>query len=108
MKRYEIYLARLNPGEGSEIGKTRPCVIVSLDALNAVLPTVVVCPLTTRLRPQWRTHLQVKCAGKPADICAEQIRVLSKTRLTKKIDSLSGKEAAALAALLAEMYGSPV
>lgn len=106
MKRHDIYLARLEPVEGSEIGKTRPCVIVSLDALNAVLPTVVVCPLTTRLRPHWRSRLQVKCAGKQADVCAEQIRVLSKARLTKKIDSLSAREAASLAALLTEMYGS--
>ena len=105
MKRYEIYVARLNPVEGSEIGKTRPCVVVSLDALNSALPTVVVCPLITRLRPHWRSRLQVNCAGKPADICAEQIRVLSKTRLTKKIDVLSSREAAALRTLLTEMYG---
>jgi len=105
MKRYDIYVARLDPVEGSEIGKTRPCVIVSLDVLNALLPTVVVCPLTSRLRPHWRSRLQVNCAGKPADICGEQIRVLSKARLTKRIDSLSVKEAAALRALLIEMYG---
>ena len=106
MNRYEVYLARLNPVEGSEIGKTRPCVIVSLDTLNTALPTVVVCPLTTRLRPHWRSRLQITCAGKPADICAEQIRVLSKTRLTAKIDSLSPREATSLRALLTEMYGT--
>jgi mRNA interferase MazF len=105
MKRYEIYWARLDPVEGSELGKPRPCVIVSLDSLNATLPTVVVCPLTTVLRPHWRTRLQVAGAGKPADVCADQIRVVSKTRLTRKIGTLSASDAAALRELLTDMYG---
>ena len=105
MKRNEIYYARLDPVEGSEIGKTRPVVIVSLDALNSALPTLVVCPLTTKLRPHWRTHLRITSAGKPADVCGDQIRVLSKTRLTKKLGALTKQEAAALRRLLSEMYG---
>ena len=107
MKRYEIYWARLDPVEGGELGKTRPCVIVSLDVLNAVLPTVVVCPLTTVLRPRWRTRLQVAGAGKPADVCADQIRTVSKTRLTRKIGALFPTDALALRELLTDMYGEP-
>ena len=107
MKRYEIYWARLDPVEGSELGKTRPCVIVSLDSLNVILPTVVVCPLTTVLRPHWRTRLQVASAGKPADVCADQIRVVSKTRLTRKTGILSESDATALRELLTDMYGEP-
>jgi mRNA interferase MazF len=80
MKRYEIHWARLDPVEGSEIGKARPCVIVSRDALNATLATVVVCPLTTVLRPRWRTRLRITSTGHAADVCADQIRTLSKTR----------------------------
>ena len=104
MNRYEIYLARFDPVEGSEIGKTRPCVIVSDDLRNTRLGTVVVCPLTSVLRPQWRTRLQINCVGKPADICADQIRVVSKARLTRKIGALKPAEAAALRELLSEMY----
>ena len=107
MKRYEIWYARLEPVEGSEIGKTRPCVIVSLDAMNAALPTLVVCPLTSKLHAGWRSRLRVMCAGKPAELCADQIRVLSKTRLTKKLGSLTKTEAAGLRSLLSEMYGAP-
>lgn len=107
MKRYEIYWARLDPVEGSELGKTRPCIIVSLDVLNAVLPTVVVCPLTTVLRPHWRTRLQVTGAGKPADVCADQIRTVNKSRLTRKIGALSSADAVALRELLTDMYGEP-
>jgi mRNA interferase MazF len=105
MKRYEIYWARLDPVEGSELGKARPCVIVSLDALNSALPTVVVCPLTTVLRPAWRTRMPVTSAGKPADVCADQIRAVSKMRLTRKIGALKPDEAASLRELLTEMYG---
>ena len=107
MKRYEIWYARLEPVEGSEIGKTRPCVIVSLDAMNAVLPTLVVCPLTSKLHAGWRSRLRVTCAGKPAELCADQIRVPGKTRLTKKLGALTKTEAANLRSLLSEMYGTP-
>lgn len=105
MKRYEIYWVRLDPVEGSEMGKTRPGVIVSDDLRNAILPTVVICPLTSVLRPHWRTRLQVTGAGKPADVCADQIRVVSRMRLTRKIGALSHEDAAALRQLLTEMYG---
>lgn len=106
MKRYDVYWCRFDPTEGSEMGKTRPCVIVSLDALNCALPTVVVCPLTSALRPNWKTRLQITCAGMPADVCAEQIRAISKKRLQRKIGSLSKKETESLQELLGEMYGN--
>jgi len=86
MNRDEIYLARLDPVKGSEIGKTRPVVIVSDDLRNQLLQTVVVCPLTQQLRPQWRSRLRVRCARKDADIAVDQIRVLSKSRLGRRID----------------------
>ena len=106
MKRYDIHWARLDPVEGSELGKSRPCVIVSRDSLNAVLPTMVVCPLTTVLRPHWRSRLQVSSAGKAADVCADQIRVVSKSRMGTRIGALSREECAALRQLLAEMFGA--
>ena len=107
MKRYDVYWVRLDPVEGSEIGKTRPCVIVSDDSRNRHLDTVVVCPLTTMLRPLWRTRLQVTIAGQPADICADQIRTISKARLTAKADVLAQSDAVALRELLTELFGKP-
>ena len=107
MKRFEVYWARLDPVEGSEMGKTRPCVIVSDDLRNSLLRTVVICPLTTVLRPQWRTRLQVTCAGRKASICADQIRVITKSRIASRIAILKAKDAAALRQLLSEMYGEP-
>lgn len=87
------------------MAKTRPAVIVSLDVLNAHLQTVTVCPLTSQRHRQWRSRLQVRCAGKPAEIAADQIRTISRVRLGPKIGALSPTEAAALRRLLTEMYG---
>lgn len=104
MKRYDIYWARLDPLEGSEIGKTRPAVIVSLEVLNRMLRTVVICPITSTLHPDWRTRLPLKIAGLPGEIAADQIRTVSKSRLGKKLGALSARNAAALRRLLGEMY----
>ena len=103
-KRYDVHWVTLDPGRGSELRKTRPAVIVSLDVLNRALETVVVCPLTTQLHPGWRSRVSIKLAGKPAEIAADQIRAISKTRLGRKIGSLSARDAAALRRLLGEMY----
>ena len=105
MKRYQIHWTRLDPVRGAEMAKTRPAVVVSRDELNAVLPTVTVCPLTSRLHPTWRTRLACKVAGRPAEIAADQIRAVSKSRLGKAVGRLSPREAAALRRLLTEIYG---
>ena len=105
MKRYEIRWASLDPTQGAEMAKTRPVVIVSLDALNERLNTVTVCPLTSRLHPDWRSRLQVQCGRQQADIAVDQIRTISKSRLGAKIGVLSDDESAALRRLITEMYG---
>jgi mRNA interferase MazF len=104
MKRYEIHWVRLDPVRGSEMGKTRPAVIVSMDALNVSLGTVTVCPITSQLHPRWRSRLAIRCAGQPAEIAVDQIRTLSKARLGPQLDSLPSATAAALRLLIAEMY----
>jgi mRNA interferase MazF len=105
MKRYEIRWAALDPATGSEMAKTRPAVIVSLDELNQRLQTITVCPLTTQLHPTWRSRLQVHCGRQPAEIAVDQIRTISKSRLGRKMDSLSDREAATLRRIITEMYG---
>ena len=105
MKRYEIRWTTLDPTLGPEMAKTRPAVIVSLDALNRRLQTVTVCPLTSELHPAWRSRLQVRCGGRRAEIAVDQIRTVSKVRLGEKIGSLNKNEAAALRRVITEMYG---
>lgn len=106
MKRYEIRWTALDPIRGAEMAKTRPAVIVSLDVLNERLQTVTVCPLTSELHPTWRSRLQVRCAGRPAEIAVDQIRTVSKLRLGEKLGALRRNEAAALRRLITEMYGA--
>ena len=105
INRYDIYFADLNPTRGSEIKKIRPVVIVSQNAMNKYLETVVVCPLTSKLHPQWRTRLQIKCANKRSEIAVDQIRTISKQKLKNKIDTLSKIKAAQLRKLITDMYG---
>ena len=104
-ERYGIYLAALDPTVGREIAKTRPVVVVSLDVLNRALETVVVCPLTTKLHPGWRSRLPVRCAGKPAEIAVDQIRTISTLRLVRKVDAIGASAAEKLRHLIVEMYG---
>jgi mRNA interferase MazF len=105
MKRYEIRWTSFDPTRGTEMAKTRPAVIVSLDVLNQRLQTVTVCPLTSEIHPTWRSRLQVRCGGRPAAVAVDQIRTLSKARLGQKVGSLTRNEAAALRRVLTEMYG---
>lgn len=105
--RYGIYLAALDPTVGREIAKTRPVVVVSMDAMNRHAETVVVCPLTTKLQPTWRSRIQVRSAGKSAEIAVDQIRTISTLRLVKKGDVLAAADASRLRELIVEMYGLP-
>ncbi len=105
MKRYEVRWAALDPPAGAETAKTRPVVIVSLDVLNERLHTVTVCPLTTQLHPTWRTRLGVRVGRTASEIAVDQIRTVSKSRLGRKLGTLSDQEASALRRLITEMYG---
>ncbi|MXX04319.1 MAG: type II toxin-antitoxin system PemK/MazF family toxin [Gemmatimonadetes bacterium] len=103
-RRYAVYMADLNPTKGAEIHKVRPVVIVSRDEMNRHLETVVVCPLTSKLHPRWRGRLQVRCAGRDAEIAVDQIRTISKQRLGQRIDGLSTENALQLRRVISEMY----
>ncbi|MCY3774498.1 MAG: type II toxin-antitoxin system PemK/MazF family toxin [Candidatus Aminicenantes bacterium] len=104
-RRYAIFFADLNPTLGAGIRKVRPVVVVSQNQMNQFLDTIVVCPLTSTLHPQWRSRLQIQCAGKRAEIAVDQIRAISKQRLGNKLDRLSADEAAQLRRMITEMYG---
>jgi mRNA interferase MazF len=105
IKRYEIYFADLNPTIGNEIKKVRPVVVVSQNEMNQYLETIVVCPLTSKLHPQWRTRLQITCQDKKAEIAVDQIRTISNKRLKNKIDKLTKTKSAQLRKLITDMYG---
>lgn len=103
--RYGLYWANLDPVVGSEISKTRPVVIVSDNPMNLNLKTVVACPLTTSLHPEWRSRVQVKIKNKASEVAVDQIRAISKQGLYEHIGSISPDEALKLRMTITEMYG---
>jgi mRNA interferase MazF len=105
-ERYAIYLADLGPTQGAEITKTRPVVVVSHAAMNRHLDTLVVCPLTQKLHPRWRSRLRCRCEGREAEIAVDRIRAISKERIRKRLDRLEPALEAALRGLIVEMYGT--
>ena len=105
ISRYEIHWVRLDPTEGRETQKTRPCVVISPNAMHPA-GTAVVCPLTTRLHPKWATRLPILCDGRPAEVMLDQIRAVSTARFGNRIDVLGEEDAAALRALLITIYGT--
>ena len=95
MVRGEIYLANLDPGEGSEQRGTRPVLVVSRDALNDFAPIVIVVPITGRehKRQLYPTHSEIKAGesglAKDSVALCEQVRAISKNRLTKRVGRVS-------------------
>lgn len=103
VQRYGLYWAELDPTRGREIAKTRPVLVVSPDAMNQRVDTVVVCPLTSQLHPQWASRVTCDCAGQASEVAVDQIRTISKSRLGKnlgKIDALTAAEVRAVIRLL--------
>ena len=87
MKTGEIWLAQLDPTIGSEIQKTRPCVVVSPDDMNAHLRTVIVAPMTTGSHPAG-FRIPLTFQGKQGLIVLDQLRTLDKVRLVKRLGAL--------------------
>ena len=97
IKQYEIWIADLNPGFGTETGKTRPVVIIQTDLLNAFHPSTIVCPITTNVKFDakiLRVHL-IKSSAKlkeDCDIMIDQVRAIDNKRLLKKIGVLNQEQ----------------
>jgi len=91
LKQYSIILVNLDPTIGSEIKKTRPCVIISPNEMNKHLNTIVVAPMTTNMR-KYPTRVPVAHNGKKGMITIDQIRTIDKTRIIKVFDKLSNLE----------------
>lgn len=101
--RFEIYLVRLDPTEGREIRKTRPCLIISPDEMNRHIETIIVAPMTTRGRP-YPTRVAVRFKGKAGQIVLDQIRTVDKARLVRRLGRIDDETAESVLALLAEMF----
>jgi mRNA interferase MazF len=90
-RRGEVWWVRLNPVAGSEIGKTRPCVVVSTDVVNERRRTVVVVPLSSSPQPSPPLLIPVTCAGRSVVAVVDQIRAIAKERVQECAGELSAE-----------------
>jgi len=102
IKRYEIYLVKLNPTIGSEIQKTRPCIVISPDEMN-ILKTVIVAPMTSKgfefiFRPK------IEFENKNGLVLLDQIRTVDKTRLVKKLGDVDRATSIKISDMLVSMF----
>jgi len=98
--RFEVYLVRLNPTEGRELRKTRPCLIISPDEMNRHIATVIVAPMTIKGR-SYPTRIPVRFQRKTGEIVLDQIRTVAKNRLIKRLSKIDEATAQKVLALLA-------
>ena len=103
LNQYQIVLVNLNPTIGSEIKKTRPCVIISPDEMNKYLRTVIISPMTTKSK-KYPTRIEVKHDQKIGWIVLDQIRTIDKQRIIKTLGRLSKPEIKALKLILKETF----
>jgi mRNA interferase MazF len=91
INQYQIVIVNLDPTVGSEIKKTRPCVVISPNEMNKFLQTIVIAPLTTSDK-NYPTRVKVKYQNKAGRIAIDQIRTIDKSRIVKLSDELTNKD----------------
>ena len=103
VRRFDVYLVNLDPSVGSEIQKTRPCLVVSPDEMNQYIATVIVAPMTTKGR-SYPTRVPCRFQGKDGQIVLDQLRTVDKVRLAKRLGQIDPETQRAVLATLGEMF----
>lgn len=103
VKRFEVHLVVLDPTVGSEIQKTRPCLIVSPDEMNRPIATVIVAPMTTRGQP-YPSRVPCRFEGKDGQIVLDQLRTVDQARLVKYLGQIGDETQRAVLDTLAVMF----
>ena len=105
MNRFDVYLASLDPTQGSEIRKTRPCLIISPDEMNSNIRTVIIAPMTSQGK-DYPTRVPVTFDGKKGNIVLDQIRTVDKERLVRKLGRVGEEVQRRVIAVLLEMFAA--
>ena len=105
MKRGEVWIAALDPTIGTEIQKTRPCLIVSPDDLNGILRRVIVAPMTSGSHPA-PFRVPIDFRQKAGLILLDQIRTIDKRRLQARLGSIDSKTLEGVLAALVRMFST--
>ena len=103
VKRFDVYLTNLDPTVGSEIQKTRPCLIISPDEMNRYIHTVIVAPMTTSGK-DYPTRIACQFKKKSGYIVLDQIRTIDKTRLIKNLGSLDAETQLKVISVLQRLF----
>ena len=103
VKRFDVYLINLDPTVGSEIKKTRPCLIISPDEMNQHIRTVIVAPMTTAGK-DYPTRVLCEFQGKTGRVVLDQIRTIDKSRLIKKVGAIDSQVQAEVISTLQSLF----
>lgn len=103
VKRFDVFLISLDPTVGSEIQKTRPCLIISPDEMNRYINTVIVAPMTTKAR-SYPTRVACRFQGKQGQVALDQIRTVDKSRLIRKRGRIDSQTQRKVLSVLNEMF----
>ena len=103
VRRFEVHLISLDPTKGSEIRKTRPCLIISPDEMNKHIRTVIIAPMTSTVK-NYPTRVTTTFQGKKGQIVLDQIRTVDKGRLIKRLGSISSSAEEKVLSVLQEMF----
>lgn len=105
VNRFDVHLVTLDPTVGSEIQKTRPCLVISPDEMNHHINTVIVAPMTTKGRP-YPSRVPCIFEGKEGQIVLDQLRAVDKTRLARRLGRIDEDTQEAVLAVLGEMFAA--
>ncbi|MEO9885187.1 MAG: type II toxin-antitoxin system PemK/MazF family toxin [Balneola sp.] len=103
VSRFDIFLISLDPTKGSEIKKTRPCVVISPNEMNRNIRTVIVAPMTSSKR-NYPTRVNLMFQNKSGQIVLDQIRTVDQQRLIKKLGSISSSTQTKVLQILQELF----
>jgi mRNA interferase MazF len=103
VERFDVFLVALDPTVGSEIQKTRPCLVISPDEINSNLATVIIAPMTTSGK-KYPSRIPVSFDEKDGFVALDQIRSVSKDRLVKKLGTINIDTCKAVLMALGEMF----
>ena len=103
VKRFEVYLINLDPTVGSEIQKTRPCLVISPDEMNRFIKTVIVAPMTTK-GASYPSRVPCKFQGKQGQVVLDQIRTADKTRLVRRLGRIDKQTREEVLTVLGEIF----
>lgn len=103
VKQYQIVLVNLDPTKGSEIRKTRPCLIISPNEINDNINTIVIAPMTT-VKKAYPTRVSVTHNGKKGWVVIDQIRTIDKARIIKILGTISKLEVEKVKTVIKETF----